>query len=693
METKFTIKNFRVFDEDGVSLQLSPITILTGCNSAGKSSVVKAVTLLNSFLQQIKYDKDKGRDIVLSNYKIDFTEYPNTLLGGMDKVLHRDSNSSSITFEYTVHSCMLFKDVTVSLSFGIDTNDEIKNGYLQRLEVRTMDDKIIYHSSSADGSHYNMNLIKDTFLDFVTLEFLTHNFCGLESEYEFSRNISKSEYEKQRKEHIDAMRGYDKNVRHDVFSYVRSKYSANEAIAGKIDGRVVDWTERNNSFFYIPVVEHLSGLPKDKVGDAVCELLKGDCNSGERFAINRVIANFMESSSSSLGEYFHSLENGYLEDVLFNGANSPIVSSLSLPHHIQWQPLAITMNPKDTVWTYVKLDDEQTSCDDDRAAEIEKWEKQPINFLYVYEAMMLLNAQYAETPNKEFYHTDEFLGYYSHRIFEIFERYACNVIEEVLLPDWCGTISYVSTSRMEMQRLYVLDSRNDFCRMLKNYLEAKRNYQQSSHREEYEPDTFMNKWISRLGIGHSITIEREQEGYGMYIRLHKQEGDKGVVLADEGYGVTQLAAILIPIETVILSNLGKQVNQYYGLSSLDGYDDSKFHYAQRTIAVEEPEIHLHPQYQSLLADMFAEAAEKYNIHFIVETHSEYLIRKLQLLTVGKAGDLKIDRNDVTLCYIDHDDNQNSSDIRQIGICKNGYLDEEFGSGFYDEAVTLSRSLR
>lgn len=46
MNTKITIKNFRVFDEDGVTFELNPLTILTGCNSSGKSSMVKAILLL-----------------------------------------------------------------------------------------------------------------------------------------------------------------------------------------------------------------------------------------------------------------------------------------------------------------------------------------------------------------------------------------------------------------------------------------------------------------------------------------------------------------------------------------------------------------------------------------------------------------------------------------------------------------------
>ena len=43
----FSIKNFRSFGEDGADFELAPITVLTGCNSAGKSSLVKALMLLS----------------------------------------------------------------------------------------------------------------------------------------------------------------------------------------------------------------------------------------------------------------------------------------------------------------------------------------------------------------------------------------------------------------------------------------------------------------------------------------------------------------------------------------------------------------------------------------------------------------------------------------------------------------------
>ena len=42
----FSIKNFRSFGEDGADFAFAPIPVLTGCNSAGKSSMAKALMLM-----------------------------------------------------------------------------------------------------------------------------------------------------------------------------------------------------------------------------------------------------------------------------------------------------------------------------------------------------------------------------------------------------------------------------------------------------------------------------------------------------------------------------------------------------------------------------------------------------------------------------------------------------------------------
>ena len=75
MNTEFSIKNFRAFDEEGANFQIAPITILTGCNSAGKSSMVKSLLLLDNFFRQMKQDVQLNGDCDPTKYRLGITNH------------------------------------------------------------------------------------------------------------------------------------------------------------------------------------------------------------------------------------------------------------------------------------------------------------------------------------------------------------------------------------------------------------------------------------------------------------------------------------------------------------------------------------------------------------------------------------------------------------------------------------------
>ena len=169
-----------------------------------------------------------------------------------------------------------------------------------------------------------------------------------------------------------------------------------------------------------------------------------------------------------------------------------------------------------------------------------------------------------------------------------------------------------------------------------------------------------------MQIGDHLSINSTAEGLGVILKIHKTPEDKhGILLADEGFGITKIIGLLIYIEWAILKTYGRF-----------GY----------TIAIEEPENHLHPKYQSMLAEIFAEAYEKYKIHFIVETHSEYLIRRSQVF-VAANRDKKNWDNPFTVYYLPKDGVPYAMEYRHDGRFSN-----EFGPGFFDEAANLAFKL-
>lgn len=262
------------------------------------------------------------------------------------------------------------------------------------------------------------------------------------------------------------------------------------------------------------------------------------------------------------------------------------------------------------------------------------------------------------------------------------------VVKDALNPPFLQHVKYVDSASVSVCRLYTADDGDDLGHILRTFLDGNRQYvagqedeaaEQMLASQAYEPSTFLNKWIREFGVGDAIRIRGTEEGLGIMVFLVK-DGEQRL-LADEGYGITQLFALLLQIEVSILK-AGRQ-------RRTDGVGEERLAYAPSFIYVEEPENHLHPKFQSLLADLFVEAFVEYNIHFVVETHSEYMIRKLQVLVADSR--VAVGADDVSVNYIENDADGVAVN-RRIVIAADGRLSAPFGSGFFDEADGLSMNL-
>ena len=289
-----------------------------------------------------------------------------------------------------------------------------------------------------------------------------------------------------------------------------------------------------------------------------------------------------------------------------------------------------------------------------------------------------------------------------------FNYYIKDFIIEVLSEDVTNGLEFISSSRIQVRRLYPMEDRNEFSNAVRRYFEAKTKFMKlnppitvyvldkdgNRHHtagvSDFVPGEFMKKWLQIFKIGDHMSLEMDKNGLGLLLKVYLSEADKkGVLLADMGYGITQLFSILLQIEEMIMSSFCKRFkNHSPSNKSIDVFDDSPL--PPRTVAIEEPEIHLHPKYQSLLAEMFQEAYKEYNIQFIIETHSEYLLRKVQTL----VGIGSLSPEEVSIVYVEEDGEvkKGAEKVRRIPIKKDGRLSVPFGPGFYDEADNLSLEL-
>ncbi|RYE29234.1 MAG: DUF3696 domain-containing protein [Sphingobacteriales bacterium] len=82
-----------------------------------------------------------------------------------------------------------------------------------------------------------------------------------------------------------------------------------------------------------------------------------------------------------------------------------------------------------------------------------------------------------------------------------------------------------------------------------------------------------------------------------------------------------------------------------------------------------------------------EASDLFKLKFILETHSEYMIRKWQVLV---AKD-KMPKEQVSIYYLEEEKDKNVVP-RRIAIEGDGSLSDRFGEGFFDEADNQAMQL-
>lgn len=184
----------------------------------------------------------------------------------------------------------------------------------------------------------------------------------------------------------------------------------------------------------------------------------------------------------------------------------------------------------------------------------------------------------------------------------------------------------------------------------------------------------MYRWLEFFDLPGYFITKTIDNGYHQIFYVDERGSE--INIADLGRGQAKLIQMMLAIG--------------YKSFLVDDEDSGRRKSArdqrQIMIHIEEPEAYLHPKWQSLLADFFVYLNKEFRVQFLIETHSVYLIQKLQLLVARN----KIDTSDITLMYFEKV--KNDIRLRRIHIRKDGLLKESFGEGFYDESAQLAVAL-
>ena len=148
-------------------------------------------------------------------------------------------------------------------------------------------------------------------------------------------------------------------------------------------------------------------------------------------------------------------------------------------------------------------------------------------------------------------------------------------------------------------------------------------------------------WLLRLGLIHSFKLAPLASGQREYrVRVKVSKARTEVSIPDVGFGVSQVLPVI--------------VQSFYAPP-------------HSTVIIEQPELHLHPAVQQNLADMFIGAAKSRenganrNVQFLIESHSEHFLRRLQ----RRIAEQVISKEDVAV-YFCHAGVEGST-IRQLDV--------------------------
>lgn len=238
-------------------------------------------------------------------------------------------------------------------------------------------------------------------------------------------------------------------------------------------------------------------------------------------------------------------------------------------------------------------------------------------------------------------------------------------------------LSFSNTSRIfylpatlnkQSALLSIRDKNNDLADVVHKY------YQLDLHNHGII-SPFVKHWINEFQIGTDIKIELiNGEAYDIAL----MENDVWIPLADKGMGSIQAVLLILRLASVIYFQ--QQENKKLAFDYF--------------VIVEEPELNLHPALQSKLCDLFFEVYAKYKVKFIIETHSEYIIRRSQVMNAQKEYALdsdKINPTPFSTIYFNSDDDSEIA-AYSMNYQTDGTFENAFGSGFFDASSSSTLEL-
>ena len=246
------------------------------------------------------------------------------------------------------------------------------------------------------------------------------------------------------------------------------------------------------------------------------------------------------------------------------------------------------------------------------------------------------------------------------------------------------SIAYMGANPAKQSALFAIRDKNNAL------AQAIHEYKQLNILEGEEENRFVLKWMQVFEVGDDFSISMHAgEAYEMRILSNNVR----IHLADKGMGSIQAMLLIMRIACVIkrikLAEKNSTVNHVVDGKELKQDSSNYGRINKTTVIIEEPELNLHPALQSKLADLFLDVHQRFNIDFLIETHSEYILRRSQVIVAENEFEVAPNENPFCVHYFPKDYDQLPY---RLDYQEDGSFNRNFGDGFFDEASSSTLEL-
>lgn len=255
-----------------------------------------------------------------------------------------------------------------------------------------------------------------------------------------------------------------------------------------------------------------------------------------------------------------------------------------------------------------------------------------------------------------------------------------------LLEEWLHDFAYIGPVRDLPDRNLVPKLSPDRSRWAKGLAAWERLHGLSDRKIEE-----INFWLGSacLGTGYQIVVKRYRElptDSPLFAYLDREmELDQQLTLKELVEELPVKTRVILREEETNLEVMAQDIG--VGISQLLPVVVLTVVHESGLLAIEQPELHIHPAIQVELADLFARYAIDHNKTMLLETHSEHLMLRLlrrirERPDEGDVAPSHLKKEAVSVVYVQAD--VQGTRFERLRIDDEGDFLDEWPDGFFDE---------